>query len=109
MLSLDAAFDRIGSAFRQMGYSAKEEKPPDATASAASGNRAAVYTSPTMAVRVCSYGRARLLTIQVKVNGEWVDFAKRGVGAEGLAESAVEALVHRVRNEVAETSSDGDT
>lgn len=103
MLSLEAAFDRIGTAFRQAGYTAKEEAPPDP-----SGNRACVYSAPTMAVRVASYGRARLLTIQVKVNGEWVDFAKRGVGAEGIDEAGVEALVNRVRNEVAETSTDGD-
>jgi len=103
MLSLDAAFDRIGTAFREAGYSARDEGPPDKD-----GNRACVYSAPTMAVRVVSYGRARLLTIQVKVNGEWVDFAKRGVGAEGIEEAAVEALVNRVRNEVAETSTDGD-
>ncbi len=103
MLSLDAAFDRIGSAFRQAGYSARDEGPPETP-----GNRACVYTAPSMSVRVCSYGRARLLTIQVKVNGEWVDFAKRGIGTEGIDEAAVEALVNRVRNEVAETSSDGD-
>lgn len=102
MLSLDAAFDRIGSAFRTLGYAAAEEKPPDA-----SGNRQAVFTLPNMSVRICSYGRARLLTVQVKVNGEWVDFAKRGVGQEGIEESAVEALVHKVKDEVDETSSDG--
>ncbi len=101
MLSLDAAFDRIGSAFQKMGYAATGEMPPDA-----SGNREAVYTLPNMSVRICSYGRARLLTVQVKVDGEWVDFAKRGVGPEGLEESAVEALVHKVRDEVDETSSD---
>ena len=101
MLSLDAAFDRIGSAFQKMGYAASEVTPPDA-----SGNRQAVYTLPTMSVRICSYGRARLLTVQVKVDGEWVDFAKRGVGPEGLDETAVEALVHKVRDEVDETSSD---
>ena len=101
MLSLDAAFDRIGTAFREAGYSARDEGRPDKD-----GNRACVYSAPSMAVRVVSYGRARLLTIQVKVNGEWVDFAKRGVGPEGLDESAVEALVHKVRDEVDETSSD---
>lgn len=101
MLSLDAAFDRIGSAFRQMGYAAGEETPPDA-----SGNRTAVFTLPSMSVRVCAYGRAHLLTIQVKVDSEWVDFTKRGIGAEGIEESAVEALVHKVRDEVDETSSD---
>jgi hypothetical protein len=101
MLSLDAAFDRIGSAFRQLGYTPAEEKPPDE-----SGNRQAVYARPNLAVRVCSYGRARLLTVQVKVDGEWVDFVKRGVGSEGIDEKAIEALVHKVRDEVDETSTD---
>jgi hypothetical protein len=101
MLSLDAAFDRIGSAFREMGYAATE-----VTASDDSGNRQAVFTLPNMSVRICAYGRARLLTVQVKVDGEWVDFAKRGIGAEGIDESAVEALVHKVRDEVDETSND---
>jgi hypothetical protein len=101
MLSLDAAFDRIGSTFHTLGYAATDVTPPDA-----SGNRQAVYTLPNLSVRICSYGRARLLTVQVKVDGEWVDFAKRGVGPEGLDESAVEALVHKVRDEVDETSSD---
>ncbi len=101
MLSLEAAFDRIGTAFREMGYRASGVTAPDA-----SGNRQAEYTLPNMSVRVSSYGRARLLTIQVKVDGEWVDFVKRGVGAEGLEESAVEALVHKVRDEVDETSTD---
>jgi hypothetical protein len=102
MLSLEAAFDRIGMALRQMGYKATDETPSDASA----GNRCAVYTIPTMAVRVCSYGRARLLTIQVQAEGEWIDFAKRGIGAEGIEESAVEKLVHAVSNEVNETSTD---
>ena len=101
MLSLDAAFDRIGSAFQQMGYTAAEVKPPDG-----SGNRQAVYALPNLSVRICSYGRARLLTVQVKVDGEWVDFVKRGVGPEGIDEKAVEVLVHKVRDEVDETSTD---
>lgn len=103
MLSLDAAFDRIGKTLLQLGYKAKEKTPPDS-----SGNQVAVFSAPDdMAVRVCSYGRARLLTIQVEADGEWVDFAKRGVGPEGLQEAAVEALVHSLRNEVDETSTDG--
>ncbi len=102
MLSLDAAFDRIGTTLLQLGYKAKETTPPDS-----SGNQVAVFSAPDMAVRVCSYGRARLLTIQVEADGEWVDFAKRGVGPEGLQEAAVEALVHSLRNEVDETSTDG--
>jgi hypothetical protein len=101
MLSLDAAFDRIGTAFREMGYSALEQKPPDE-----SGNREAVYALTNLSVRVCSYGRARLLSVQVKVDGEWVDFVKRGIGPEGIDEKAVEALVHKVRDEVDETSTD---
>jgi len=101
MLTLDAAFDRIGMAFREMGYRPSDMKPPDS-----SGNRQAVFTMPNLSVRVCSYGRARLLTVQVKVDGEWVDFVKRGVGPEGLDEKAVEALVHKVRDEVDETSTD---
>ena len=103
MLSLDAAFDRIGTTLLQLGYKAKEKSPPDS-----SGNQVAVFAAPDdMAVRVCSYGRARLLTIQVEADGEWVDFAKRGVGPEGMQEAAVEALVHSLRNEVDETSTDG--
>ena len=103
MLSLDAAFDRIGTTLLQLGYKAKEKSPPDS-----SGNQVAVFSAPDdLAVRVCSYGRARLLTIQVEADGEWVDFAKRGVGPEGLQEAAVEALVHSLRNEVDETSTDG--
>ena len=103
MLSLDAAFDRIGTTLLQLGYKAKEKSPPDS-----SGNQVAVFSAPDdMAVRVCSYGRARLLTIQVEADGEWVDFAKRGVGPEGMQEAAVEALVHSLRNEVDETSTDG--
>lgn len=101
MLSLDAAFDRIGSTFRELGYAATEVKPPDE-----SGNREAVYALPNLSVRVCSYGRARLLSVQVKVDGEWVDFVKRGVGPEGIDEKAIEALVHKVRDEVDETSTD---
>ncbi len=103
MLTLDAAFDRIGSALRQIGYIPRDPKPPDS-----SGNRVAVFASPNMSVRVCAYSRARLLTIQVGVEGEWVDFAKRGVGAEGIEEAAVESLVRKVRNEVEQTSTDSD-
>ncbi|HTR03253.1 MAG TPA: hypothetical protein VMN82_08665 [Thermoanaerobaculia bacterium] len=101
MLTLEAAFDRIGSAFRQMGYAPQDVTPPDE-----SGNRQATYVRPNLAVRVCSYGRARLLSVQVRVDGEWVDFVKRGVGPEGLDEKSVEALVHKVRDEVDETSTD---
>jgi hypothetical protein len=104
MMSLDAAFDRIGSALRQMGYAfAKEEKPADAA-----GDRVALFTRPNFSVRVRWYGSARMLALQVDTNGEWVDFAKRSFGPSGLEETAVEALVRAVRNEVAETSTDSD-
>ena len=101
MLSLDAAFDRIGSAFHALGYAAT-----DVDAARRLGKPPGRLHAAEPPVRICSYGRARLLTVQVKVDGEWVDFAKRGVGPEGLDESAVEALVHKVRDEVDETSSD---
>jgi hypothetical protein len=102
MLTVDAAFDRIGSAFRQMGYSlVKEERPSDSP-----GDRLVVFSSPDMSARVRWSGKARLLTIQVDSQGEWIDFAKRGFGPGGLEESSVESLVRAVRNEVAETSTD---
>jgi hypothetical protein len=104
MMSVDAAFDRIGSALRQRKYAlAKEEKPSDP-----SGDRLAVFTSPDMSVRVLWSGKARLLTLQVEVEGEWVEFARRGFGPTGLEDTAVEALVRAIRNEVAETSTDAD-
>ena len=104
MLSLDAAFERIATAFREMGYaSAKEGRPPDS-----SGDRLAVFTSPKMAMRVSWNGKARLLALQVEADGEWVDFSRIGFGPDGLEESAVSALVRAVRNEVGETSTDSD-
>jgi len=104
MLTIDAAFDRIGSALRQKGYSfSREEKASDS-----SGDRAAVFTSPDVSVRVCWNGRARLLALEVKVDGDWVEFARRGFGPKGLENTAVEALVRAVGNEVAETSTDSD-
>ena len=104
MLSLDAAFDRIGSALRQMGYTfAREEKPSDAA-----GDRVALFTRPNFSVRIRWSGKARLMSLQVDTDGEWVDFAKRSFGPSGLEETAVEALVRAVRNEVAETSTDSD-
>ncbi len=102
MLTVDAAFDRIGSALRQMGYAfASEEKSPDA-----SGDRKAVFKRPDMSVRVHWSAKARLLTLQVGAEGEWVDFAKRGFGPQGLEDTAVDSLVRAIRNEVAETSTD---
>lgn len=101
MLSVDAAFDRIGSALRQRGYVfSKEEKERD------SGDRLAAYTSPNMKVRVRWSESARLLTIEIDADGEWVDFAKRGFGPTGLEDTAIDALVRNVCNEVDETSTD---
>jgi hypothetical protein len=103
LLSVDAAFDRIGSALRQMGYvSAVEERPSDSP-----DDRLAVFTSPNMSARVRWLGKARLLVLQVKVGGEWVEFARRSFGPAGLEDTAVEALVRAVHTEVAETSTDG--
>jgi hypothetical protein len=104
MLTLDGAFDRIGSALREKGYTfAKEEKDPDS-----SGDRLAVFTSPEMKVRVCWHGKARLLAVQFDADGGWVDFARHGFGPKGLEDSAVDALVRKVGNEVGETSTDSD-
>jgi hypothetical protein len=104
MLTLDGAFDRIGSALRQKGYVfVKEEKPSDS-----SGDRLVVYKSPTMSVRVNWSGKARMLALQVDADGGWVEFAKRAFGPKGLEDTAVEALVRAVGNEVAETSTDSD-
>jgi hypothetical protein len=102
MLSVDAAFDRIGSALRQRGYNfSKEEKASDR-----SGDRLAEFVSPNMSVRVRWTGGARLLTIQIEADGEWVDFAKHGFGPDGLEDTTVDSLVRAVRNEVDETSTD---
>jgi hypothetical protein len=104
MLNLDAAFDRIGSALQQKGYKfSKEEKPPDSP-----GDRLAVFTSPNISVRIFWNGKARLLALQVEADGEWVEFARRGFGPKGLEDTAVDALVRAVGNEVAETSTDSD-
>jgi hypothetical protein len=104
MLTVDGAFDRIGSALQEKGYTfAKEEKDSDS-----SGDRLVVFTSPNMSVRVCWNGRARLLTIQIDADGGWVDFARHGFGPKGLEDSAVDALVRKVGNEVGETSTDSD-
>ncbi|MGZ8709391.1 MAG: hypothetical protein ACXW28_04115 [Thermoanaerobaculia bacterium] len=44
MLTVDGAFDRIGTALRQRGYAfTKEERASDP-----SGDRLAVYTSPNV-------------------------------------------------------------
>ena len=104
MLTLDEAFDRIGSALKQKGYSfVKEEKPSDP-----SGERTAVYKSSGMAVRIQWSGKARMLALQVDADGGWVEFGKRAFGPKGLEDTAVQALVRAVGNEVAETSTDSD-
>jgi hypothetical protein len=103
MLTIDGAFDRIGSVLRQKGYSVtSEEKASD------SGDRITVFTSPSMSVRVAWNGKARLLALQIDADGGWVDFARQGFGPKGLEDSAVDALVRKVGNEVGETSTDSD-
>ena len=103
MLTVDGAFDRIGSALKQRGYVfAEEERSTD------SGDRVSVYRSPEMAVRVAWNGKARLLTVQIDSDGDWVDFARHGFGPKGLEDSAIDALVRKVGNEVGETSTDSD-
>ena len=103
-MNVDAAFDRIGSALRQRGYTfAKEEKPSDS-----SGDRLAEFKSPAMAVRVVWNSKARMMMLQVDAEGGWVEFARRSFGPRGLEDTAVEALVRAIRNEVAETSTDSD-
>jgi hypothetical protein len=61
-----------------------------------------------MSVRVAWNGKARLLALQVDADGGWVDFARQGFGPKGLEDSAVDALVRKVGNEVGETSTDSD-
>jgi hypothetical protein len=104
MLTVDAAFDRIGSALRQRGYSlTKEERKTDPNS-----DRVTVFDSPDMSVRVGWNGKARLLILSVKVEGEWAEFARHGFGPAGLEDTAVDSLVRKIRNEVAETSTDAD-
>jgi len=103
MLTVDGAFDRIGSVLRDKGYKvAEEESRSD------SGDRVSVFKSPDMSVRVCWDGKARLLALQIDADGGWVDFARLGFGPRGLEQSAVDALVRKVGNEVGETSTDSD-
>ena len=103
MLTVDGAFDRIGSVLRQKGYAvASEEIASD------SGDRVTVFSSPSMSVRVAWNGKARLLALQIDADGGWVDFARQGFGPKGLEDSAVDALVRKVGNEVGETSTDSD-
>lgn len=102
MLTLDSAFQRIGNALQGMGYVLKKEERPDSP-----GDRRAFFTSPDMSLRVCWTEKARLLSLQFESDGEWVDFSRLGFGPQGLEESAVDALVRSVQNEVGETSTDG--
>jgi hypothetical protein len=104
MLTVDGAFDRIGSVLRDKGYSVAKEED----SSGSSGDRVAVFKSPEMSVRVCWDGKARLLALQIDADGGWVDFARLGFGPKGLEDSAVDALVRKVGNEVGETSTDSD-
>jgi hypothetical protein len=104
MLSVDAAFERIASALRELGYMpAKGEASSDFPE-----DRVVVLTSPKMSVRVIWRDKARLLILQIRVGGEWVEFTRRSFGAKGLEESTVDGLVRAVHDEVAETSTDGD-
>src|SRR5262245_55301980 len=106
MMSVDAAYDRIGKALRKMGYDfLREEKPTDSP-----GDRIAFFKSPNMSVRVVWRGRPQFLTLEVEADGEWVEFARRSSTGHGqLEESSVESIIHAVRNEVDETSTDGGT
>src|SRR5262249_43984532 len=104
MLTVDAAFNRIGSALSELGYvPAKGQAPPESPE-----DRVQVLTSPKMSVRVIWRDKARLLILQIKVGGEWVEFTRRSFGAKGLEESTVDGLGRAVHDEVAETSTDGD-
>ena len=104
MLSVDAAFDRIGSALRERGYRIDRDERPSETP----GDRHAVFMSQDMHVRVRWHAKPRMLTVDVHADGEWVEFARRNFGPSGLEETSVDALVRAVRNEVAETSTDSD-
>jgi hypothetical protein len=104
MLSVDAAFDRFGSALRERGYKVeKDERPHDKPE-----DRVVLFISEDMHVRIRWHGRARMLTVEVHTDNEWVEFARRNFGPAGLEETSVDALVRAVRNEVAETSTDSD-
>lgn len=104
MLTPDAAFDRIGLALQEKGYTATEED----ISSDGSGDRSTVFRSPEMSVRVSWNGKARLLKMQIDADSGWVDFARQGFGPRGLDDAAVDALVRKVSNEVGETSTDSD-
>src|ERR1700737_1317928 len=100
MLSVDAAFERIGSALRRRGYVvAKEERPTES-----SGDRGAVYDSPNMSGAVRWLEKGGLCTPPGEGGGDWVEFARRSFGPKGLEDTSVDALVRAVDTEVAETS-----
>ena len=104
MLSVDAAFDRFGSALQERGYKVeKDERPPEAPE-----DRIVVFISQDMHVRIRWHGKARMLTLDVHADDEWVEFALRNFGPAGLEDSSVDALVRKVLLEVAETSTDSD-
>ena len=105
MLTVDGAFDRISSVLQDKGYSLAAEE----TADDSSGDRATIFNSGDMSVRVSWNARARLLAVQIDDgDGGWVDFARQGFGPKGLEDSTVDALVRKVGNEVGETSTDSD-
>jgi hypothetical protein len=103
MLSVDAAFDRIGTALGELGYETRKGQP----SSDGLDDRVAVFASPKIAVRVAWREKARLMILQVRVGSEWVEFTRRSFGPKGLEESTVDGLVRAVHDEVAETSTDG--
>jgi hypothetical protein len=102
MMTVETAFDRIGSALRKTGYGLTGEEKP----SASQPDRVAVYASPNMGVRIAWKDKARMLVLDVRVGAEWVEFARRSFGPNGLEETAVEALIRAVHAEVAQTSTD---
>jgi hypothetical protein len=104
MLSVDAAFDRFGSALRERGYKVEKDESPQERPE----DRVVLFISQDMHVRIRWHAKARMLTLEVHADGEWVEFARRNFGPAGLEESSVDALVRKVLLEVAETSTDSD-
>jgi hypothetical protein len=101
MMTVDAAFDRLGSTLRQRGYAfVKEDR--------SSEDRYAIFKSPDMSVRISWKGKARLMTLEVDAESGWAEFARRSFGPRGLEDTSVEALVRAIGSEVSETSTDSD-
>ena len=101
MMTVDAAFDRLGSTLRQRGYTfVKEDR--------SSADRYAVFKSPDMSVRISWKEKARLITLEVDAESGWAEFARRSFGPKGLEDTSVEALVRAIGSEVSETSTDSD-